>query len=691
MSLHSPSARWRSCVVPLAVPAALLSVAPMATAQSDDSDSSSLNTLVVSDTALKVEAPLVETPRPASVVEQEELKERNVQSLDETFRYRAGVLSGQYGDDNDTDWFKVRGYDQSTYQDGLRIYREGFYQWLPETYGLERVELLKGPASILYGEAPPGGVINAISKRPTDTTQGEIVVQSGTNNHQQYAFDTSGPVAGRDDVRYRLVGLYRNEDGDIDGTEDERYYIAPSVEWDISDNTQLTILASFQKDNAVPYNGFKLGYGTVNDTPFGKVDPSTNYSEPDFDTNEREQSAIGYQLSHRFNDTWTFEQDLRYSQLDLTLRSSYILFQTGPRTGQRGLTYRDGDIKSWTVDNRMVGKWFTDRAENTLLLGVDYQDLENTGDEYDDYAFGEIDLFNPQYGSYNPVDTSAIVNRKISKQQTGYYIQDQLRLDDHWIFLAGARYDQADTDNVNRTSGTRETADVDEVSLSGGIMYLADNGLSPYVSYSESFQPIVGTDSNGDLYDPLEGKQIEGGVKYAPDGLDGYVTASVYRINEKNSLVTTGGIQSQAGERNTNGFELEGVAYLTPNLQATAAFTFSDTTTENTASSDDKVQAPLIPRQMASAWLDYTLAQWVPGMKVGGGVRYVGSTEDKANGYEVPSYTVFDMMAQYDVTRHWRVQVNADNVFNREYVASCDYWCYYGAERRVIGSVSYRW
>ncbi|WP_165857278.1 TonB-dependent siderophore receptor [Marinobacter sp. JSM 1782161] len=674
------------------LPLTLILTSPLALAQSnDDSESLSLGELVVTDTALKVEAPLVETPRPASVVEREELDERNVQSLDETFRYRAGVVSGMYGADNDTDWFKVRGYDQSTYQDGLRIYREGFYQWLPETYGLERVELLKGPASILYGEAPPGGVINAISKRPTEETQGEVMVQGGTNNHQQYSFDTSGPVSGRDDVRYRLVGLYRNADGDIDYTNNERFYIAPSVEWDITDDTQLTVLASFQKDNAIPYNGFKLAYGTLDDTPFGKVDPSVNYGEPDYDTNEREQSSIGYQLSHRFNDTWTFEQDLRYSHLDLLLRSTYIFFQSGPREGTRGLTYRDGSIESWTMDNRMVGKWFTDRTENTLLLGVDYQDLKNSGQEADPFPFGTIDLFDPVYGNFTPVADADLTSRKITKEQTGLYIQDQLRLDDRWIFLAGLRYDSAETDNTNRSAGTTESADDDQVSFSGGVMYLADNGLSPYISYAESFQPLVGTDSNGDLYDPLEGKQLEAGVKYAPDFLDGYVTASVYRIEEKNSLVTAGQVQAQEGERNTDGFELEGVAYLTDNLQLTAAYTYSDSNTENTATDEGEVQAALIPRHMASAWLDYAFADTVPGLKVGGGARYVGETKDKTYGYDVPSYTVFDLMAQYDFAQHWRVQVNANNVFDREYVASCDYWCYYGEQRSVIGSVSYRW
>lgn len=659
-----------------------------------DASPRTLNTLEVSATALKVEAPLVETPRPASVVNEEELRERNVQSLDETFRYRAGVVSGHYGADNDTDWLKVRGFDQSTYQDGLRIYREGFYQWLPETYGLERVELLKGPASILYGEAPPGGVINAVSKRPQSEAQGELQVQAGTNEHRQVGIDSTGPVGDRSDVSYRLVGLYRYDEGDLDFTKNERYYFAPSLTWDISDQTSLTLLTSFQKDNALPSNAFKLAYGSVDRTPFGKVDPSTNYSEPDYDTNERTQSSLGYSLTHQINDTWRFEQDFRYSKLDLLLRSSFIFFQTSPREGQRGLVYRDGEIDSWTVDNRMVGTWNTDRTENTLLFGVDYQNLNNKGKQNGAGGFSNfgdpIDLFDPQYGNFTPITAADLIVQEIDKKQTGYYLQHQLRLDDRWVFLAGARYDQVEVDSINRDADVRQEADDDQVSLSGGIMYLADNGLSPYLSYSESFQPIAGTDGNGDLYDPRKGDQIELGVKIAPENLDGYVTAAVYRIDEENSLGTSqDGFQIQDRVRTTKGFELESVSYLTDQLELIAAYTYSSAKIREQATAGSERQAPLIPRHQASAWVDYSFNNLAPGLKVGAGARFVGETEDGDT--DVPSYTVFDLMAQYAFASQWQAQVNVTNLADREYVASCDYWCYYGEGRSVVGTLSYRW
>jgi len=675
----------RSLVVSLG---GMLSVAPFAVLAQEERVAN--DPVVVTATALKVDTPLVETPRPVSSVDREELETRNVQQLDETFRYRAGVLSGHFGSDNNTDWFKVRGFDQSTYQDGLRIYREGFYQWLPEPFGLERVDVFKGPSSILYGEAPPGGLINAVSKRPTETPQGEVNIQFGNRDHRQVGIDTSGPVGESDNVRYRLVGLYKERDGDLNATNNERYYFAPSLAVDVSDDTTVTFLASVQKDDGVPVNSFKLPYGTVQDTPFGRVDPQTNLSEPGYDKDNRTQWALGYELRHQLNDTWRFEQDLRYSELDLELRSTYAFFMADERQAARGHVYRDGTIDSLTVDNRMVGTWYTDRTENTLLLGADYQNLGVSGQEADPFPFGDpIDIFNPTYGNFTPVGADDLLTREIDKDQTGLYAQNQLRIDDRWVLLGGVRYDQADTENRNVTAGTTQRSDDDQVSWSGGAMYLGESGVNPYISYTESFDPLGRVDSDGDLYEPREGRQWEAGVKVAPFGWDGHVTAAVFDLQESNTLINSpSGFQVQEGERTSQGFELEGVGYLTDDLKVTAAYTYTDSRLE------DDQRAPLIPRHQASTWLDYAFTGGaLNGVTLGAGVRYVGGTVDTsvADNTAVDSYTLVDAMVGYEFADGWQAQLNVNNLTDKEYVASCEYWCYYGESRSVIGSVKYRW
>ncbi len=674
-----------SCTLASAIRCALgLSLAAlpiMAQAQDQVAEVTS-ETMVVSATALKVDAPLVETPRSVSSVNREELDKRNVQQLDETFRYRAGVLAGLYGSDNNTDWFKVRGFDQSTYQDGLRIYRTGFYQWLPEPYGLESVEVFKGPASILYGEAPPGGVINAVSKRPTASAQNEIEIQTGNRNHRQIGLDSSGPANESGNVRYRLVGLYKERDGDLDHTYNDRYYIAPSLEWDISDATQLTLLASFQKDDGVPTNAFKLPYGTL-DTSNGRVDPQTNYSEPGYDKDEHTQTSLGYELRHAFNNTWSFEQDFRYNQLDLDLRSTYIFYALDEQQGMRGHLQRDGQIESYALDNRIVGNWRSNRVEHTLLIGLDYQDQQVDGREADPFPFGDpIDLFNPEYGNYTPVTADQFLQRSIDKKQLGIYIQDQVRIDDRWVLLGSVRYDDAQTDNLDHTNGVKQVSDDNALTWSAGAMYLSAVGLNPYLSYTESFEPQLQTDSAGSLFDPLEGQQWEAGVKYAPAGWDGYISAAYFDIEESNSIIA-GPVTRQDGKRTSQGFELEAMGYLTDALQVTAAYTYTD------ARDKGDNRAALIPRHSASLWLDYDFSGTeLNGLKLGAGLRHVGESVDGET--RVPEYTLADIMARYDFNPQWSAQLNVSNLTDEVYVASCSYWCYYGESRSVTASLKYR-
>ncbi|WP_082926048.1 TonB-dependent siderophore receptor [Halomonas sp. G11] len=665
----------------------VLSFAPLAALAQEESVDT--GTTVVTATALKVDTPLLETPRAVSSVNREELETRNVQQLDETFRYRSGVLSGHYGSDNNTDWFKVRGFDQATYLDGLRLYRTGYYQWLPETYGLERVEVFKGPASILYGEAPSGGLINAVSKRPTDEPRGEFEIQAGNRDHRQLGIDTSGPVTESGDVRYRFVGLYKERDGDLNDTDNERIYFAPSLEWDVSDDTQLTVLASFQKDDGVPVNPFKLAYGTLEDTPFGKVDPQTNYGSPGYDKDEHTQTGIGYEFKHRVDDTWEFEQDFRYSHLDLDLRSTYVNYSVG-RTAYRGHLQRDGDIDSFTIDNRMIGNWYTERTENTLLIGVDYQDLSLDGKEYDSFNYGaadSVDLFDPQ-GDFPTVPSDQLTKREIDKDQLGFYVQNQLRIDDRWVLLGSVRHDSADVKNFDGLTDVTVDETQSETTFSGGVMYLGSNGVSPYLSYTESFRPSANTsDTDGAIFEAIKGEQWEAGIKYAPLNWDGYVSAAVFDIEESNSFVTQpAGEQEQGGKTTSSGFELEGVGYLTDALKLTAAYTYTD------ARDEDDDRAALIPRYMASAWLDYDFeGTSLNGLKVGAGIRHVGESIDGTTRATVSDYTVGDAMVSYDINESWTAQLNVNNVTDEEYVASCDYWCYYGESRSVIGSLKYNW
>ena len=656
-------------------------------------------TMVVTGTAMKVEVPMAETPRAVSVVNREELDQHAVLKLDEALRYRSGVLSQSYGSDNDADWFKVRGFDAASYLDGNRLFSTGYYVWTPEPFGLESVEVLKGPASILYGEAPPGGVINAISKRPTATPQGQLDLQMGSRDLRQIGVDVSDALT--DNSRYRLVALYSERDGVLNDTYNDRVYLAPSVTLDISDRTSLTLLASFKHDEGVPTNGFFPVYGTLN-TSGGQIDPSTNLSQPDYDRNRNTQISAGYELAHQLNQTWEFKQNVRFNYNDLLLRQTYIFPTYEGTTAYRGLVYRDGNTKSATMDNQMVGYWNTDSTEQTLLLGVDLQRHVNEGVEADNYGMGSINTMNPDYSGFPGFDESTATYQKTTMAQEGIYAQHQVRWDDRWLLTAGGRFDYVETHNISKKYDRDEKQYDHALSLSGSLMYLADNGISPYLAYSESFLMLPGIDPNTKTsYKSREGKLYEAGVKYAPAFLDGYINLALFDLEQSNALVSSGsGQQTQAGEMTSQGIELEGSVQATDALRLTAAYTYTDAKTNDTGSGDRR--ASLIPRHIASFWGNYKVQQGVAsGLELGTGVRYIGSSvgigavnADYTPIYgsaEVPAHAVWDAMIGYDFAKNWRAQLNVNNLLGETYVASCDYYCYYGEPRSVVGSINYRW
>ncbi|MFC0268646.1 TonB-dependent siderophore receptor [Kushneria aurantia] len=705
----APRAPYRRCALALGS-LFLLSPVPGWASQSEPAVEQA-DTVVVTDTALKVAAPVIETPRATSLVEQQALETRAVNKFDEALQYRAGVVSQPYGADNNTDWFFIRGFsaEDSLYLDGLRLFRTGgYFWWLTEPFGLERVEVLKGPASILYGEAPPGGIINAVSKRPGDETQGEVGIEVGNKDHRQLSIDTSGPVEGRDDMRYRMVGLYREGDGELNGTETERYYFAPSLSVDFSEETRVTFLASAMKDEGVPTIGFFPAFGTVEDTPFGTIDRDTNLGQPDYDHLDQRQYTLGYELEHQLDEAWSFEQNFRYSRLELDLRQVYPnAFVTPPRSISRGVVDRDGDYNAFTLDNRLIARTFTDRIENTLLLGVGYQHLDLEYANADSFrtlgdgssyftSIDNVDIFAPDHDNFTPPDTGDPTRHDVDRDQAGFYAQNQLRLDDRWIFLAGWRYDTVDSsdDFSDATGSASQGYDDSQMSITGGVMYLADNGLSPYLSYSESFTPVSGTGPDGDSYRPLSGQQWEVGVKYTPMNFDGYVTLAAFDITEDNTLISTGApVQEQAGERHSRGVEVEAVGYLTDSLQLTAAYTYTDARADISDGLQDE-RVPFVPYHMASTRLDYAFTGALDGLSLGGGLRYMGETVNSANAstrYRISPTTLVDAMARYDFADNWRVQLNARNLTDEDYVSGCDFYCYYGASRSLTGSLKYRW
>jgi len=373
----------------------------------------------------------------------------------------------------------------------------------------------------------------------------------------------------------------------------------------------------------------------------------------------------------------------------------------------RGLTYTDGQADNLSLDNRLVNYWSGDRLENTFLVGVDYQQLN-----IDEKAFASdplirepLNIYNPSYGSVSlinagtlaPVTDADLQDKRTRADQVGLYLQEHVKLDEHWVFLLGGRYDNARSDIDNRTTGVHKNIRDEEFTWSTGAAYVADNGLTPYVSYSEFFLPVADLNpTTGDPYKPESGDQKEIGLKYQPEGFDGSFNLALFELTQQNVRKTeAGNIRTQLGEVRSRGVELEGAAEVIDNLSLVGSVTLLDaetTKTTNLAQAEKGKTPSQVSDRLASLWATYRFSEgWLNGFAIGAGARYTGESygdNRETERLRVSSYTLYDAMLSYklqDVT----FQVNANNVTDKEYVATCDYYCWYGNRRNVIASVSY--
>lgn len=665
---------------------------------------------VTSVSATKTDTPLIETPQSVSVVTSDQMTAQGAQTVAEALRYTASVTSEIRGASaSGAPYLFSRGFYLEQFLDGARIPSDvSFGYAIPnfDPYGLERIDVLHGPASVLYGQANPGGVANLVSKQPTTTPIHEVFFTTGSHNRVQAGFDLGGALTSDGKLSYRLTGTGLDSTTQVNGTRQKRIYIAPAVTWKPDQNTTLTVLAKYQRDPDVGYYNFVPAVGTVLFNPAGKISSHTNVGDPDFDHHSRTQLSLGYQFEHRFNETWTVRQNTHYTYVkdDFTNVFPYGYASGSNTTLNRYTFYNRESAKVFTIDNQAQAKFSTGPVSHTVLAGFDFQRVVYGEDVGANFAASSLDVFDPIYGNNTmPSETSY---DHIRQKQLGVYAQDQMAFG-KWRFLIGAREDWVDADDNNPVTATYEAQSARAFTWRTGLVYLFDNGIAPYASFSKSFDPQVGELYGGGMAKPTTAQQYEVGVKYQPTGYNSFVTASLFNLTEHNVLTADldhSGYYTQAGEVRARGLELEGHASLTNDLNLILSYTYlNDVTTESndTATTISGTTTSLqgksvwgIPRHTASAWLDYTLHGGpLRGLGFGGGVRYMGATYDETNTIHVGAVTVFDATVHYDTGKHWLFSVNAKNLFNREYVASCfsSTTCTYADGLEVLASARYRW
>ncbi|HEJ9096905.1 ferrichrome porin FhuA [Serratia odorifera] len=656
-----------------------------------------------SATGTKTDTPLVKTPQSVSVVTREEMDMRQPDTVKSALAYTPGVMVGNRGASTAYDSVNIRGFSSvgtNMYLDGLKLQDDNYSIFQIDPYFLERAEVLRGPSSVLYGKSNPGGVVALVSKRPTTEQLREVQFKMGTDNLFQTGFDFGGALDDAGVYSYRLTGLARDEDQQQVGEKSKRYAIAPSFTWRPDDRTSLTLLSSFQDDPSVGYYGWLPKEGTVENGINGKLPTSFNDGEPGYNNISRKQQMLGYAFEHGFNDVWTVRQNLRYSKMDVDYRSIYGsgISASNPAELTRGVMNSKEHLSSFAVDTQAQARFATGAVDHTLLLGVDYMRMRNDV-VYQYGSASSLNVIAPQYGnqSYTINGGASQVNRQ---EQTGLYVQDQAEWH-NWVLTMGGRYDWSDTNSTNRLDGDSVSRQKDnQFTGRAGLNYVFDNGVAPYISYSESFEPTSGADIDGNVFSASKGRQYEAGVKYAPT--DRPITASmaIYQLTKTNNKVADTdhpGFTKQGGEIRSRGVELEAKAALTANVNLLGSYTYTDA--EYTKDTTLQGNAPAaIPKHMASLWADYTFYETaLSGLTLGSGVRYVGSSYgDEANSFKVKDYTVFDAAVKYDLARFnlpgSSIAINVNNVFDKEYVSSCfaTYGCYWGAERQVVATATFR-
>ena len=664
-----------------------------------------------SETANKANIPLIETPQSVSVITRDQIDLLNFIDAQQAVRYVAGVSGENFGPDLRFDFITVRGFTPKQFVDGLAtpvsttIFSTGL-----DLYAFESLDILKGPASVLYGSAPPGGIYNQVSRRAEAEFGGELSVKYGNDDFKQVASTVTGEII--DGVSGRITFLYRDRDAERDFVTARRVLVAPTFAFELGPNTDLEVLGYFQDDkNRGDTNGFLPVSGTLLPNPVGEVSRSINLGEPDFNEYNRDQYGVGFELSHAFSDVLQFDANFKYSDYS---EARDVIFGNGllddNRTVTRGNSPYTEDVKTIAVDSRISGELEAGATSHLFLVGVDYRNVDNNAG-FGFVSASSIDLFEPVYGVGG--DVSPGITTRFNEQeinQTGIYAQDQIKLGNFILLLSG-RYDWYNSDQVAPFTpfGSDQPStqrDAEDFTYRVGANYVFDSGITPYISYATSFEPVLGSTLDGDPFEPTTGKQIEGGVKYdgrnLADGFDIFASAAIYRIVQQN-VVSTGSSPNQVvfgeqvGEVEVIGGEIEFVARIDDQLSFNGAYGYTDSEIKE-SNNPLEIGLPLevTPKHKVSALVDYTFQEGALrgfGFNVGG--RYTSSSAgSRPNGFNPVVFHsddsfLLDASLRYD-TRRWRLSVNGSNITDKRYVARCASVsnCNFGAGLQVIGTIT---
>lgn len=662
-----------------------------------------------SRTGTKTDTPIEEIPQTINVVTAQQIEMTGATDVNTALRYVPGFSS--YGSDNRSDWYAaLRGFTPTAFVNGLQVPNTlNLSSWRVDPYMIDSITVLRGPTSVLYGAGDPGAIVDVKTKLADGERVREAGVEIGNYARKQFMIDVGDKLDPDGKYAYRFVGVARDGNAVTGPNNDQRVALAPSFRWRPNADTSLTLSATYLQDWGDISSNFLPAAGTVLPNPNGQITKDIYEGDGNFNYYRKKQWSLGYQFEHNLNSMWTFRQNTRWMHLSLDNGSVWgagfadeTLTEINRWAGVFQMNYSRFDI-----DNNLEGRFATGPLQHTLLLGFQYNRQTATDSEWL-AAAPTLNLYNPVYtpvttAVFSDPDTTYRTNTYTTMNTFGLYAQDQIKWN-RWTLTLGGREDWVNMRMDDRAAGTQSKADVSAFTGRVGLTYQAGYGLSPYISYSTSFNPIIGVSLlDGGVPKPTRGRQIEAGLRWQPPGKNLMLNAAIYQINQTNGVTPalptqdpSGTKSVQTGEVRARGIELSATGKVTPNLSLIASYAYQDVKVvqANDATLNNwPVDIPR-PRQMASLWADWT---WhtgpLAGFGLGGGVRYQSASAGAAdNSLTVSSYTLIDAAVHYDV-RNWRFAVNATNLFNRHYISGCQSTsvCMFGNDRTVIATAKYNW
>lgn len=653
-----------------------------------------------SGVATKTDTPIERIPQSVSVVTQDSLEQRRPQTLEQAIAYVPGIVPSPWGADARFAQFLIRGFDVGTYgvfRDGLPQKVIGFSGFNMDPYALERIDVLKGPNAVLYGETDPGGIVNAVTKRPVFERLREGFVAYGPFDTVQAGIDLGGPL-GEGALAWRLTGLYRDGETGLKNSFDDRELIAPALTWAPDDATSITILTNFQKDKTSPAFYLPIAGedypGRVGDLPARAWN-----SLPEGDHFDAEIASAGYLFSHAVSEDLTIRQNLRAARQKTDYREFYFngMASIDDVVSDDTMSFVDFTVNetatTLAADNQVEIGFDLGTTRNRLLIGFDYSRAEaDSAYGYDDAYL--IPIRDPDF-DFPRSRPGVYYDGKQVVQQFGLYAHNQAQLTDRLFASFGLRQSWVENRFDDHLGNDDTRQDDDKLVWDIGAVYELPHGFAPYASYATGFVVNTGATFDGTLYEPTEAEQYEIGLRWRPEGFGALFSAALYQIDKTNVLTTDpahSGFWVQTGEVRHRGLELEADVTLAEGLSAVAGYSYIDAEITSSNDGDEGNRPALVPEHEASLWANYAFPEGrLMGLSLGAGVRYVGeSYGDTTNARATPAHTQVDAALRYG---RGAVQgaLNVTNLFDEEYYAICyaGGGCARGDEREVLATLSF--